>query len=75
MKANKPFETEVNMDVIRKLHDKKVASGKSDGTAYTESEVIMLETKRDREISEIARGGTLASKYKFIHTKISSTSS
>jgi hypothetical protein len=70
MKANKPFETEVNMDVIRKLHDKKVASGKSDGTAYTESEVIMLETKRDREISEIARGGTLASKYKFIQPGI-----
>ena len=70
MKANKPFETEVNMTVIKKLHDRKVAAGKKDGTAYTESEIIVLENKRDQEISDIARGGTLASKYRIFSPAI-----
>ena len=70
MKANKPFETEVNMDVIKELHNRKVEAGKPDGTSYTNSEILILENKRDREISEIARGGTLASKYKFIQPGI-----
>ena len=60
-KADKKTATEVQLDVVDKFYDKKIAS------ANDETEIATLNAKRDEVKLDIARGGNKASKFRILN--------